>query len=84
MISSEATSDREFKKKLLSNLDLLLLTFKNDFINKSHQHQAELPTKLEEILDNTQSDVPIPENEGKKGKRNKPILAWPGTNHGHP
>lgn len=84
MISSEATSDREFKKKLLSNLDLLLLTFKNDFINKSHQHQAELPTKLEEILDNTQGDVPIPENESKKGKRNKPILAWPGTNHGHP
>lgn len=78
MIIVRSTSDEEFKRKLIYNLDRLLGTYISKFTSTSGRKYAQ----LKEILETSENVSKSQEKDGME--RVKSILAWPGTNHGHP
>ncbi|AEY97130.1 FAER141Cp [Eremothecium gossypii FDAG1] len=77
MLATMASSDLEFQNELVSQLQRHLLNF-----NKACSSYPVCGKRIQEILNDAQCHVEqgLDENESKI----KHIVAWPGTNHGHP
>ncbi|AGO12486.1 AaceriAER141Cp [[Ashbya] aceris (nom. inval.)] len=77
MLGTIASSDLEFQNKLVNQLQHHLVNF-----NEACSSYPNCGKRIQEILNDAQSHVEqgLDENESKI----KHIVAWPGTNHGHP
>ncbi|CDO92229.1 unnamed protein product [Kluyveromyces dobzhanskii CBS 2104] len=73
MLYTATISDKALKNNLVKSLYQLLLSFKQHLAAVDENSQ-----KVYELLDQNEEK----ESKNKQGRR--PILAWPGTNPGHP
>lgn len=74
MLRSSTITDAVLKKNLTTSLIQLLNNFKEEFYKVEKN-----VNKIYELFENN-DEKESSNNEGKP----RPILAWPGTNHGHP
>ncbi|AET37398.1 Zn(II)2Cys6 transcription factor domain-containing protein Ecym_1146 [Eremothecium cymbalariae DBVPG len=76
MIATDTTSDLDFQNELNQDLDQLLTTFKEVY------HTSFAPsTQIDELMEHPENHF---ENESEAYARARTIVAWPGTNQGHP
>ncbi|CUS20172.1 LAQU0S01e00628g1_1 [Lachancea quebecensis] len=76
LLSETPLSDTEFRNKLLKSLTEILNTYAERYAKVFLRHESGCSPCIEEVLDD--------EDSGQGEMKPRPILAWPGTNPGHP